>query len=378
MWPIWCHQSDPTMSGRHIGVINPFADAGTADDEKSTLDKWAREQDTTPWYRFSTPGAAGSDPGELTEAVGDADALKSTALGVKNLQRVARMMLTATTTQKGDPYEDLSELYGRMLGQWTLEMNHVVALVGGFESQQKNIGQEGVIFTPVPKARQTAAVAFLNDNAFATPQWAIDRDILRRIEPLGAISRVANAQRSVLGNLLNSARFARLIEQDALDGSAAYRPVDFLAAVRHGVWREIENPQAPIDAYRRQLQRNYLDLVNAKINGAVVSLPAALPSGLLPFFASSGDEKPFYRAELRALNTSVAAALPRTTDRTTRVHLEGVRDQIARILDPKFSPMQGAGAPEIRIFADQWSAQPRPADDGLQIDDCWPDYAIKP
>jgi len=357
----------------------PIADASTADDEKSTLDKWAREQDTTPWYRFSTPGAAGSDPGELTEAVGDADALKSTALGVKNLQRIARMMLTATTTQKGDPYEDLSELYGRMLGQWTLEMNHVVALVGGFESQQKNIGQEGVIFAPVPKARQTAAVAFLNDNAFATPQWAIDRDILRRIEPLGAISRVANAQRSVLGNLLNSARFAMLIEQDALDGSAAYRPVDFLAAVRHGVWREIENPQTPIDAYRRQLQRNYLDLVNAKINGAVVSLPAALPPGLLAFFASSGDEKPFYRAELRALNTSVAAALPRTTDRTTRVHLEGVRDQIARILDPKFSPMQGAGAPEIRIFADQWSAQPRPADNNdLQTDDCWPDYAIKP
>ena len=53
-------------------------------------------------------------------------------------------------------------------------------LVGGLESQQKNIGQEGVIFTPVAKARQAAAVAFLNDNAFATSQWAIDKEILRR------------------------------------------------------------------------------------------------------------------------------------------------------------------------------------------------------
>ena len=66
---------------------------------------------------------------------------------MKNLQRVAEMLLTATTTQKGDPYEDLAELYGRMFGQWTLEMNHVAALVGGFDSQQKNIGQEGVIFS---------------------------------------------------------------------------------------------------------------------------------------------------------------------------------------------------------------------------------------
>ncbi|MGA2736965.1 MAG: zinc-dependent metalloprotease [Bryobacteraceae bacterium] len=363
----------------------PIADAKAPDDEKSTLDEWAREQDKTPWYRFSTAGAAGSDPGELTEAVGDGDALKSTALGVKNLQRVAHMMLTATTTQKGDPYEDLSELYGRMLGQWTLEMNHVVALVGGLESQQKNIGQEGVVFTPVAKVRQAAAVAFLNDNAFATPQWAIDKEILRRIEPLGAINRVGSAQRSVLGNLLNSARFARLVEQDALDGSAAYKPVDFLAAVRHGIWREIETPQATIDAYRRQLQRNYLDLVNTKINGSAPTLPAGLPAGFpIAIFASSGDEKPFYRGELHALSASIAAAIARTTDRTTRVHLEGARDQIARILDPKFNPMQGSGAAEIRIFGDRWSGVSLSSPDGdpnapwQQVEDCWPDYEMRP
>jgi hypothetical protein len=298
---------------------------------------------------------------------------------------VARMMLTATSTQKGDPYEDLTELYGRMLGQWTLEMNHVAALVGGFESQQKNIGQEGTIFTPVAKARQAAAVAFLDENAFATPQWAIDKEILRRIEPLGAISRVGSAQRSVLNNLLNSARFARLVEQDALDGSAAYRPADFLAAVRHGIWREIETPPAPIDAYRRQLQRNYLDLVNAKLNGPAVTLPAGLPAGFpVAIFASSGDEKPFYRGELRTLNTAITAALARTTDRTTRVHLEGARDQIARILDPKFNPVQGAGAADLRIFADQWSgvslstSAADPNTPWQQIENCWPDYEIRP
>src|SRR5271168_329439 len=98
---------------------------------------------------------------------------------------------------------DLAELYGRMLGQWTLEMNHVTAIVGGFDSEQKNIGQEGVIYTPVAKSRQAAAVAFLNENAFATPQWALDKEILRRIEPIDAISRVGNAQRSVLANLLS-------------------------------------------------------------------------------------------------------------------------------------------------------------------------------
>jgi hypothetical protein len=125
--------------------------------------------------------------------------------------------------------------------------------------------------------------------------------------------------------------------------------------------------------------------VNSKINGSAPTLPAGLPAGFpIAIFAYSGDEKPFYRGELRALSTSIAAAIARTTDRTTRVHLEGARDQIARILDPKFAPMQGAGAGEIRIFGDQWSGQSLstsvadPNAPWQQIEDCWPDYEIRP
>jgi len=46
----------------------PIPGARTADEEKKTLDEWARQQDTTPYLRFSTAGSAGADPGELTEA----------------------------------------------------------------------------------------------------------------------------------------------------------------------------------------------------------------------------------------------------------------------------------------------------------------------
>ena len=44
----------------------------TPEDERATLDQWARMQDTAAYLRFSTGDAEGSDPGELTEAVGDA------------------------------------------------------------------------------------------------------------------------------------------------------------------------------------------------------------------------------------------------------------------------------------------------------------------
>ncbi len=344
----------------------PISSAKTAEEERTTLDGWSKEQDQTPWYRFSTAGAAGADPGELTEAVGDADAVKSSGLGLKNLQRVAKMLRGATTATAGEPYDDLAEIYSRMLGQWMIEMNHVAAIVGGFESQTKYAGQDGRLFQPVTRERELQALNFLGENAFATPRWALDPEVLRRIEPMGAISRVHNAQASVLNNLMSSPRFARLVEQEAIDGSAALAPADFLATVRKTVWKELDGPQVKIDAYRRDLQHSYLDLANNKINGSTPAISANVPAALRALFASSPDEKPLYRAELRSLNTAVTAALAKTTDRETRAHLEGARDQIANILDPKFAPPANAGANALRI---------------LGIDEpesCWPDYAILP
>jgi hypothetical protein len=355
----------------------PISGAMTPDEEKPKLDLWAREQDKTPWVRFSAPGAAGSDPGELTEAVGDEDAIKSTALGIKNLQRVAKLLMPATTTKTGEPYEDLSELYGRMLGQWTLELNHVAAIVGGFYNQEKYVGQEGVVYRTVPRAHQADAVRFLNDNAFATPTWAIDPEVLRRIEPIGALSRIRNAQSGVLNNLMSSARFARLVEQEAIDGPAAYAPADFVADVRNGVWKELTAPQIRINAYRRNLQHAYLELVNNKVNGSTTGLPAGLPPGFpTAFFATSTDERPLYRAQLRALSAEILAALPRTSDKETKAHLEWARDEISKILDPKFAAPSGTGAgTTIRLGFDEQDPLFALPD---QIRTCWPDYVIRP
>ena len=354
----------------------PIPGATTSEEEKATLNQWAREQDKTPWYRFSTPGSGGSDSGELTEAVGDGDAVKSSALGLKNLQRVAKLLVPATTTKPGESYEDLAELYGRMLGQWTLEMNHVAAIVGGFNTQEKYVGQDGVIFTPLSRAHQMDAVKFLNENAFATPVWAIDPEILRRIEPIGALNRIRNAQDSVLNNLMSSSRFARLVEQEAFDGPGSYAPADFLVDVRRGVWKELAAPHVKIDAYRRNLQRAYLDLVNNKVNGAATTLPAGLPAGFpTALFASSGDERPLYRAQLRELNAEISAALARATDRQTRAHLEGARDQIAKILDPKFAVGSSGTGTTSRTGFDRLDPFSATAE---QLGTCWPDYVIRP
>jgi hypothetical protein len=265
------------------------------------------------------------------------------------------MLMSATAWKEGESYRDLNELYGRVLGQWRTEMSHVAGIVGGFISQEKVVGQEGRIFTLIPKEKQAEAVRYLMDAAFVTPTWMIDEEILRRIEPVGVIERIRDAQNRILLSLLNSARFARLVEQEALDGNRAYSPVEFLATVRKGIWKDLDGTQVKIDPYRRELQRSYLHEVNTKLNaeraaaaggrGGGGTPPA--PDGEAPPIrvTSSGDERPMYRAELKALNASITAALAKTTDHETKAHLEASRDEIAKILDPKFLPAAPAATP---------------------------------
>jgi hypothetical protein len=106
-----------------------------------------------------------------------------------------------------------------------------------------------------------------------------------------------------------------------------------------------------IDAYRRNLQRSYLEQMNEKLNGRA-------PVG--------DDQRPFIRGELRALTAEVGRAMPRTTDRASRMHLEDVKDQIARILDPKFAPPAPASGPSIfSIFRLD------------EHESCWPDYTLR-
>jgi hypothetical protein len=296
--------------------------ARNPDGELATLNQWVREQDTKAYLRFSTEGAAASDPGDNAEAVGDADAVAATTLGLKNLSRVSDMLFPATSTKVGDPWDDLEAVYTRMVGQWSTEMSHVVKVIGGIESQQVHIGQEGPRFKTVPKARQVGALQFLVANAFQVPAFMIRTDVLRRIQASGAVDRVRTAQAGILTSLLQNARLDRMTEQLTIDGAAvAYAPLQFLADVRAGVWTEAAKPGTPVTIYRRNLQRSYLDVMDEKLNGT----PAA-----------SAEVRMLVKGELRALRAQLTTAMNATgLDENTRRHFSDSREEVDTILDPR-------------------------------------------
>ena len=323
----------------------PITGAHSPEQERPALDSIARMQDTVPWYRFghlAETRADNPDPTDEAEAVGDADAVKSTGYGLKNIERIMPMLLRVTQ-KAGQDNSDLQEIYTRLVGQWSDEMDHVVNIVGGAIATTKYGSQPGPVYTPVSRQRQVDAVRFLNAHVFETPTFFLDPAVTSRIEPNGSLARINDAQSRILRSLLDDWRMARVVEISS-HGGDVYTLPDMLADLRHGIWSELDASSVSIGVYRRGLQRTYLDQVGVKINAPrsdgftiVMTLPSTpsprrrlAPNGA----ASTADVRAAMRAELGTLRTSISAALPRARDFATRAHLEDSRVAIDRILDP--------------------------------------------
>jgi hypothetical protein len=317
----------------------PIPGATSPAAERPTLDQWARMQDTIPWYRFSESNEFGGY-GTLNEAVGDADPVKSTGMGFKNIQRVIGYV-SGAATRPGEDNADLRELYDRTVSQWATEANHVATIVAGGTVQYKSGSQEGAVYTPLSRARQAEAVRFLSDNVFRTPTYLIRPEIASRIESGGMLTRIGGAQRRVLTSLFDDGRMNRLLEQEALakSKSEVYPLASMLDDVRRGVWSELATSRPTIDAYRRALQMAYLAQVDAKINPPDESTPAT-PIPVARFGARrasplSDDARSELRGELVTLRAEIRSAIPKAGDRATQLHLQGAEHRIGEILDPK-------------------------------------------
>ncbi|MGQ0647999.1 MAG: zinc-dependent metalloprotease [Gemmatimonadaceae bacterium] len=318
---------------------SPIPAAKTPDEEWKTLDKWSREQDTTPWYRFDVQDSRGADQSSHSEAVGDADPVKATGWGMKSIKQIVPLLIPATV-RDGQDFDDLNELYGRLINQWGTELRHVAWVVGGTEAQEKYAGQEGVRYRPLSKARQQEAVRFLNEQAFATPSHFLVPDILRRIEVEGALRRINQQQTGVLNALFNDRRLERVIEfgATAANPSDTYSLAEFVGDVRTGIFSELRTATPVVDAYRRELQRSFIIAAGAKINPPPVTQPAGIPAALAGQFGparATSDIPAVFRAELRALDGDLRGAASRARDRTTLAHIDDARDRIGKILDPK-------------------------------------------
>ena len=303
----------------------PIPDAKTAKDEKKTLDKWIRDNENSLMHRF---GSAGIDPSSQTEDLGD-DAVKASEYGILNLKRIIPN-LNKWTSEDGKDYSDLQTMYGQVLSQFNRYMGHVSSNIGGVYQYYKTYDQEGPVYTHVKKSHQKKCMNFLNDQLFETPTWMIDNNILNKIEFAGITNRIRSTQSRTLNSILDFGKMARLIENEAINGKAAYTLIDMMSDLKRGIWKELYTHKT-IDVYRRNLQLAYLDRISYIMNEEQGSIPSWARGRVTSVKVSQSDIRTIAVGQLLELKKDIKKHKNRS-DKMTKMHLDMATAKINKIL----------------------------------------------
>ncbi|WMN12465.1 zinc-dependent metalloprotease [Marivirga salinae] len=291
----------------------------TAEEEESILNGWILEKADDPAYRYGRQQRGVVDHTAQTEDIGD-DSMIASALGIKNLKRIADRLIE-WSSEEGENYDELSELYGNVIGQYNRYMGHVTGNVGGISEYFKTSDQEGAIYTHASKDKQTRAIAFLNEQLFETPEWLIDAEILSRIESDGITDRIKALQTRTLNSLFSADRVKRVLENEALNGNDAYKATQMMSDLRTGIFSELRTGKS-IDTYRRNLQKAYVE----KLGELVKTEDEDIRTTDIPSLS---------RGNLVALRAEINRGLARQSDQMSRYHLQDLVSRIDQILDPR-------------------------------------------
>ena len=293
--------------------------------DKKIVNKWiidSLKANPRLWFGTETNPF---DPRSQTEDLSDDNVIAS-EYGIKNMKRLAANLINWTKEEAGH-YEHLQSMYTAMLGQFNRYMNHVLRNIGGIYETPKSEEQAGDIYELTPKAKQVAALQFLNRQLFTTPTWLLDKSILNKITmPLGN-ENVNTIQINVLNSLISPTRLNRISASANRFNLATtdYLSIDeLLKEVLKTITVEM-NTHANADLYRRNLQRAFVETLSNTID---LKSPTAAS-------VKNTDAFTFSKIALQRFRTQIQANVALTTDATTKYHYQDLADKIKLALDPK-------------------------------------------
>ncbi|MEX0906061.1 MAG: zinc-dependent metalloprotease [Balneolaceae bacterium] len=304
----------------------------TVEEQEKTLHEWTVERASDPVYFYGRQTGSKIDPRSQNEDLGD-DAVKASEYGLANLQ-VITDNLSDWIEEDGEDFSHLNELYGQILGQWSRYMGHVSQNIGGVYENYKTFDQEGAVYEPVSVETQKEAMQFLQNHAFTAPTWIVNSEILDRVNQADFVDGIRGRQASVLNNLVDPQRIARLIEYENRS-SNAYSPFEFMDDVRGAVWTELAGNNT-INVYRRNLQRAYIERMEYLMTEELPSVSAQFRQflGWTSVDVSQSDIRPIVRDQLEILLRDISQTRNSINDRATRVHLADAERRIDKILNP--------------------------------------------
>jgi hypothetical protein len=305
-------------------------DQKTAEAETPILNKMVMERlkDKRLWFGTETDS---DDPRGQNEDLGD-NAMKASAYGIKNLQRIV-VKLPEWTKEANKDYASLNQMYGQLVGQFNRYMGHVAKNVGGIQTTPRMQEEGGVVVEFTTKAKQKEAIQFLHEQLFKTPSWLVQSNIAG-LTGTNGLTTINGVQSNILSRLLGNNTLNKMFRYEASD-AAAYSASEMITDLRKGIWSELATRKA-IDIYRRNLQKAFVERLITNLQPDNNPPPAALAAfGISSAsYSKTTDAMSIVKAQLRSLQSEIRAALPAYKDATSRAHLQDVNDRITQALDP--------------------------------------------
>lgn len=276
-----------------------------------------------------------NDPRNQSEDLGN-NAMVASAYGIKNLKRIIPNLIN-WTKEPNEGYDNAKNIYGQVVAQFNRYMGHVSKNVGGIEWNPSTIEQNKTVYNFTPKNRQKDAIKFLQDQLFTTPKWLIDKNLFSLIG-VDQLNTISTLQKNEFSRLFNPRTIANLVSFEQYDPANAYTETNMLNDLKAGIWSELKTGQA-IDIYRRNLQKLYVD---ALVDLVKPAKPAANAQAqqfprqgqFTPPTIDNNDGISVIKGHMRTLLAEVRAAIQRTTDPQSKMHLQDVADRLRDGLDP--------------------------------------------
>tara|TARA_B100000780_G_scaffold149978_1_gene104811 strand:- start:8991 stop:11345 length:2355 start_codon:yes stop_codon:yes gene_type:complete len=224
----------------------------TSESEKTILKTMVDSKSMNPLYMF---GSNSYDPDTQTENIGD-DPIKASEYGIKNLKIVAKN-LDEWTTDEGDDYSDLDELYNEMVGVYRRYIYHVIKMIGGINETLMNKGQNNVPFKNLDQEKQKMALFFLNTNLWKTQTWLLKPELISKIKNEGGLKTLQNLQLSALNRILSVSRLNRMLSSQATLKGQGMKPDQLLKILFNSVF----NTDISLDNSFMALQVNFTNRI---------------------------------------------------------------------------------------------------------------------
>ncbi|PUZ28865.1 hypothetical protein DCC81_05130 [Chitinophaga parva] len=292
-------------------------------DEQRTLTKIVTDSLKNPRLRFGSE-LSPFDPRNQNEDLGD-DAVKASGYGIKNLQRIITQ-IAAWDVDSTDDAEQVKEPYSAVLSQYQLYMGHVLKIVGGVYSTPKIGAEPGPVDVYVPRAKQKAALDFINKQFFNTPLWLNEKSMATRFANFNFMIEFTEMQTGMINALVGRNRISLLMEAEYAD-RANYGATEYLADLNKMIFAE-EHAGKNVDVYRRNLQKFF---VFRMLEQAFAKDDQYQILGPIAYHPAFSDFQIMIRDELKAEQAMFRQQLKNPAlDKMTKAHLRDLDDKITR------------------------------------------------